>query len=521
MHGVSCGHVQQQAGPGPVHGLPPWHGQQHHWRLGSRHLHSLPARHLLRRQRQHDMHCMPSWCGTAAPTALRVGRSHFAFPLPLLGSYSDASGAAVCTPCPMNTASTLVGSASAASCLPCCDRTIPPPAQCSPGYYTPSPGAVTCSKCSAGSYAVVPVPTGQICTLCAAGTALNATGDVVNAGGASPCSRCAAGFYAPTPGLATCLPCYPGSYGVPDGTTPDHCLLVPIGTYMADLNATSAAAAQPCPPGTYSDTPGAAACTPCPAGTYVSDRGATSCLPCPAGTSLSALGASDLALCLNCTAGSYSGPGSALCLLCSPGTYMPTPGAATCLSCPAGTANYLSGSVQATDCVQCTEGTFAKSDGLSVCASCPAGSYSNVSGATACFLCPAGTAGNATGSLDDTNCNACAAGTFAGLPGASACVTCPAGTYCPTAATVSPTLCPSNMFGIVTGATAVKQCTWCPAFFVNATPGANTIFNCSFVPQSGGRAASPHLAYLLLVACAAVLATCRLRDDEVGVCAVT
>ena len=83
-----------------------------------------------------------------------------------------------------------------------------------------------------------------------------------------------------------CTECAAGWYSAPDGA--GGCL--------------------PCPPGTFSDVPGAnssAMCTPCPSGTYGENAAATnnrSCIPCPHGTYSAESRASSVAVCVSCPA---------------------------------------------------------------------------------------------------------------------------------------------------------------------------------------------------------------------------
>ena len=136
-----------------------------------------------------------------------------------------------CTPCPLGTASSVVGSSSSADCL-----------ICPPGTYSP--------------------------------------------GNTAFCLACPVGTYFPNTGAASCLPCSPGTFSnATNGISIATCMSCPSGTFSSS----GAAACSPCPPGTYS-LAGAAACILCPAGTYGMRAGlktaacSGSCAACGEGT---------------------------------------------------------------------------------------------------------------------------------------------------------------------------------------------------------------------------------------------
>jgi len=172
-------------------------------------------------------------------------------------------------------------------------------------------------------------------------------------------------------------------------------------------------------------------CVACPASKYGFDG---TCLSCAAGTYNNKTGQT---YCQNCTANSYSTPGSILC--------------------------------------QCNMG-FTGADG-SLCTLCAAGTYKNIVGSTMCQSCRDGSSSD-PGSISNTSC-VCQPG----FTGNSSCIACVAGTY---KAMLGSALCDacqvdtSSLTGSITvsacqcnpGYTGTDQCTPCAPYTYKTTRGS-------------------------------------------------
>lgn len=195
-----------------------------------------------------------------------------------------------------------------------------PPLACPPGSFNPIMGRASCLLCAAGSYQSRPATT--FCD-----------------------GFCPAGSYSPFPGavnVSSCSACPPGSYGLAEGAS--ACVPCPAGSASAAVGATSAAVCARCPPTAYAP-PGSSACTPCPPSSFP-DATQSSCLvgvvPCPATTTPLAAG-SATCVPLVCTPPLTMTPASATaCLGCPLGTSGSPPNCTACsggtAACPGGTS---------------------------------------------------------------------------------------------------------------------------------------------------------------------------------------
>lgn len=209
-------------------------------------------------------------------------------------------------------------------------------------------------------------------------------GSAMQAGIVFPPILCEPGYLQTTTAHGiNCDPCPKGTYSESPGST--QCLLCPSGSYSNSTAAASSAACTPCPPATFSSIAGAfdaLTCVKCPPGTNSSLPGATECVSCAAGSYAESYGQK---LCNLCEAGSYGllqrASSKTVCSVCSAGTFSPI-GSKICLRCPPGTTS---------------------EEGSGSCLPCSAGTYSDVGGE--CFKCPGITFSLKNGSTSLQNCS--------------------------------------------------------------------------------------------------------------------
>ncbi|KAH8063109.1 hypothetical protein JL722_2271 [Aureococcus anophagefferens] len=189
----------------------------------------------------------------------------------------------------------------------------------------------------------------------------------------------------------------------------------------------SAAACEPCAPGTYANGTGAR-CDICPVNTYAVG-GAAECAACPAGRQ-SGLGSDGCGYCLEGQYQTLDADSNKLCIDCDAGWYSPV--GLTCAAC--GPGLYTPDGVQ---CVYCESGRFSNGTANEGCADCPAGAAAE-SGASACAPCAAEACDNATDTCDQgsyghaaaaASCLACPYPLVATRAAATFCDGCAAGTY--------------------------------------------------------------------------------------------
>jgi hypothetical protein len=281
------------------------------------------------------------------------------------GKYKVDGGIGTCTPCPVNTYSSVFGSNSQENCLSCPLNSVSDKGKT---------GIQDC-KCGPGFF-----------------------GD-----DGATCKQCTEGTYKSQRGSADCTPCAVDTYSTILGaTTSDVCEACPTNT--ASPKGSDQLVDCRCEPGFTADENGVI-CTSCKAGTFKSDAGTSSCTQCNEDTFSQTLKATTVDTCQACPSGSFSQYGSSALedCICSPGYF----GSATsqCSPCPTGTTSPQSGMESCTDC---GVGTYQPNEAYSgECIDCPSHSSSSVrSGTLQHCQCIDGYKG------DVNNCVKCTSGFF-------------------------------------------------------------------------------------------------------------
>ena len=189
---------------------------------------------------------------------------------------------------------------------------------------------------------------------------------------------------------------------------PYRCAAGYLGSNQSEYQISSDCAGK-CPAGSFCPTMPTLQAQDCPAGSYCAE-GAAAALPCPAGTYSNTPSLQAASACTDCPVGSACSTGSTAHTPCDPGTIAPDAKSPMCSDCPAG--KYQDGS------------------GKISCLDCPAGHYC-AEAAAAALPCPGGTASSATKATAASACTPVLPGYWAPL-GSSAPIECPAsGFYCP------------------------------------------------------------------------------------------
>ena len=250
------------------------------------------------------------------------------------GSGFYGTGDGICRLCPVGTYGNFSRSPSLAlACAPC-------PA----GFYAPSAGSRSCSRCPIGAF-------------CADGFEVSSYGILGNAPlqNAIPLpTLCPVGTYNPSTGSTSptaCIACPAGTRQPGTGaTSPEQCLVCGAGSASRSQSSYCA----PCTPSTAQPRDGQEECEECALGTYSNTDGAAQCSPCPTGSF-----------------GPQVGGANPLCDACAPGKYADTPGNWQCALCPNGTASSATRATSNETCVPCAEGFYAAFEGQTSCTSCP------------------------------------------------------------------------------------------------------------------------------------------------------
>ncbi|PSC74950.1 von Willebrand factor type EGF andpentraxin domain-containing 1 Flags: Precursor [Micractinium conductrix] len=305
-------------------------------------------------------------------------------------------------------------------CIPCPGGTVP-------SYDAVLLATYSCKACPNGMFrdaytvndSCVPCGPGKEvgpsskmdCTMCRAGTYMNAT----RAGGATTlantCDLCPIHTYRPTMGALSCLPCPRGTQTSNTGNV--ECTACPIGYF----NNNAGTACKPAQAGTFVNTTGANVTTPCPKGTWNNEQAQDNCNPCAPGKYSNTFGSTE---CKTCAAGTYSAGQATACKECRPGYFAPA-GAAACSPCKPGT--YAPVGTSAT-CKLCPKGYQCPTNAMKAVGSCPKGTFSNKEGNKQCTPCPTNTYSNGGGAAPTAvvACIKCAPGTNTrGLVGQSKC----------------------------------------------------------------------------------------------------
>ena len=364
------------------------------------------------------------------------------------------------------------------------------PLQCEPGSYTDLTGAAMCSVCPAGSFCIPvdqqnatlrqrPCPTGFYCPAgtgsnwlpCPQGTYSNATG----LSSATQCLDCPGGEYCSD--YAATVPtgvCWAGYYCVSGvdrpNPLPDSYLEEPVNCTLPEYLGMHTGVGGLCPSGHYCPN-GTKTPLGCPSGTYNLLSGQSECIPCP--ESYYCPENTSEYIENICPSGYYCGVGT-------PHLYANP--------CPSGTFNTLTGQANISSCIPCPEGLFCEGEGLSsptencsagwYCsggaesatpttngALCPVGSYCP-EGSSLPNLCDPGMYCNMEGlALPTDQCSSgyyCTLGSHTPTPENDSMIggPCPAGNFCPQGS-IHPTPCPPGTYFNATLGMDITDCISC------------------------------------------------------------
>ncbi|XP_072557730.1 uncharacterized protein [Paramormyrops kingsleyae] len=445
------------------------------------------------------------------------------------GWFQAQEGQTKCQPCPPG--HHCPGSTTAPLLCPAghfCQRGISP---CPRGYYSPARGLT-----SAASQVSNPTDnlTGSACppgTYCQLGVVAGMFSTQLGNRHQEDCAPCPAGSICQAGGAA--LPCPPGTVRAdPGASSQEDCQPCPAGMFCAlrgqamptgpcqsgyycsggarsansTGNSVTPAGTDLCPPGHYCPT-GSPHPVPCPPGSYSSSPGLSreeQCQLCPSGFFCDRPGLVDVSEAVLCDAGyvclggsvgprptdgrqgylcpsGYSCPlGTPLEVPCEPGSFSPAPGLARCLTCPAGTVCGSPGTRLPTPC---PAGHYCPS-GTASALPCPSGTTSRWTGAphsSTCVPCPTGLYCRSPGSSEPQDqCQQgyfCHGGASSPAPESSASFPgngpCPLGHYCP-AGTLTPVACPAGSIRNLTGGSSLESCMPCPPGYYCASEGQHS-----------------------------------------------
>ena len=389
-----------------------------------------------------------------------------------------------CLCCPENTYQPLLGQTSAASCLPCPERSQTYGSICNP--------SVSQCLCMAGLYNVNYFPW---CSDCPTGSY---SVDV----GATVCTLCGSGKFQNKSGSTSCVQCPPGrdTWSLLNGlgVRKQGSVLISDCKCNSGYSSNDAKSCIDCMPGLYRESSVSFSCVACEIGKYSSAPAAVSsatCKQCFLGSTTISTGANNSDLCI-CNAGWYQSQ-SGLCLQCSPGNYKSMVGPQMCVQCGAGKYQLYPGS---TSCTLCPENSIsfvvANNDPSScyckagyeskagICAACNVGKYKvTISNTEQCKVCPLGTYTILAGSTVPESCVSCPNNTvpFALIDSVSGiytgqtctcqesfyradqdCQLCPIGTYKDKTGDDPCIPCGVDYYGTESGSNSPSQCQPCP-----------------------------------------------------------
>lgn len=418
-----------------------------------------------------------------------------------VGFYKDSVGNAQCTPCPSNSSTTVLGSASINDCV------------CDLGYS--GSRYDECIACARKTYKNVKgnnincqVCPGDSTTEFAASTDFSACkcGPGYKGADGSNCELCSPGTFKLVYGNYPCISCTDTYVTVDDGTGNQGCFCN-YGNYQ-DVTGMCVN----CPINTYKDTiSNSLACTPCtnnsitlqeasvsvayclcepryglnsdgecvkcPSNTYQSGYSRSACVGCPLYSTSQGFSVKEDCVCNS----GYTGPNGGPCIPCNDRTYKPLPGNANCTSCPSNTVSALA-SVSINSCIckpgyfgpaglpcqpcdanaykpetgnypcRCKPGYTGPDNG--VCSACLLGYYKISYGSSSCDACPPGSSTLNQGSTSRDQC-LCSPGHFR-LNGT--CEECPIGTYSTTYEALTCIPCTGNTSTLYTASSSPNQC---------------------------------------------------------------
>ena len=380
----------------------------------------------------------PSHASTLQPKSTFLGEC-----LCVVGFTGDLANGIPCSPCPVGTFKSELGTAQCDPCRPGsfadaihqghCDL-------CPEGTYNPETGSNTSTACKRCPETV---PNSQNWNLHSEAGSPSIESCICNAGytgpDGGPCVACVPGQFKGVNGSAPCEACHSGSWE--DQSASTACELCSPGKFSTAVGATTNKTCEDCPEMTQS-LAGSWSVYNCRCAPGATGPDGGNCTACPAGFDKPVVG-------------------NRTCSPCIIGTYAEYPMTRSCHECPefsstASTqsttrdeclcsAGYTGNISQNIDCEPCTPGTYKMVLGSDECLECGNGKFSGKSAATNetdCLLCPDPHHWSPTGSRDvlecvcsygytlqDGQCQKCVKGTFKSQPGDGPCTDCRPGTY--------------------------------------------------------------------------------------------
>lgn len=272
------------------------------------------------------------------------------------------------------------------------------------------------------------------------------------------CAVCSPGTYSDTARANSCSNCPAGTWNqLFVSSSKSDCILCDLGKYSTDIGAVSVATCNDCGAGKYlagkhnneTDHDEETDCKMCPKGYYGESAGLSVCSTCPSGTYQDLDGQMSPSSCRDCPKGTFGNQAGSyseqLCLMCPTGTWSNKTGLSdtdSCTTCGAGKYNQLVGQDEEDACTECPKGKFLTDQGLDSgehdsrddCLDCAKGMYSALDGSSFCVECIPGKYNSLVGQDEEKACIPCPAGSHAdprvyGQTSDEACQLCKKGEY--------------------------------------------------------------------------------------------
>jgi hypothetical protein len=379
-------------------------------------------------------------CADCEPGQYAAGEANVACVNCNAGQYAEDAGRSYCDVCLNGTVLTATGSSTADECVECiAGRSSSEPTvectDCTPGRYAEATGSAACDECNLGRVLTFTAASSMDeCEDCSPGKS--------SADPSTECVECVPGRYADSPGAASCTNCTAGRVLLaPNGSSVDDC----VDCVPGQSSSVPTANCTMCVPGQYAGSAGADTCTICQPGQYVGSIGADTCIDCEQGQYATSTGAvncetcvpgqyagSGADICIDCEQGQYTNANaSASCQLCPEGRYALDQGFRSCEWCPSGYTG-IAGITDSSNCTACTLGRFSElktpdGDPVTVQDTVRVGVLLTAAYTQECSMCDPGRSTNDRTAQSD--CVICSQGRYAKGAGNQNCTDCPIGKY--------------------------------------------------------------------------------------------